>query len=80
MPGPVSDSYDPEWGTAENADLVRGFLNKVRDRLTSVLGTAETQNIVEVLRRSNKGVYNMPLCEQEIRLLRFAISRALETF
>ena len=29
MPGPVSDSYDPEWGTRSNAEPILNALEKI---------------------------------------------------
>lgn len=47
MPGPVSDSYDPEFGTGYNAACVASAIREVTDRATEVLGE-ERKNIVQV--------------------------------
>ena len=38
MPGPVSDSYDPEFSTGTRATCVREAIMEQRDRLTDILG------------------------------------------
>ena len=82
MPGPVSDSFDPEFGTGENArivaDAIRGVLKKVevQANLSSYL-----LNIVG-LALDDDGLFpraSVDLSEREWRILRFAVLRALET-
>lgn len=72
MPGPVSDSYDPEFGTGANAAAVREALQEIRDELTAVLGP-DLKNIVEVAHMPKRGK------ERQRRLIRFAIDRAMES-
>lgn len=48
MPGPVSDSYDPEFSTGENAQDVRDAIIEARDKLA--IGLGEPQNIISVAR------------------------------
>jgi len=82
MPGPVSDSFDPEFGTGENADMVRtaikGVLRKVAKGLPE-----ERRNIVEIANegpgRRNSPRRAIELTENEQRVLRFALDRALES-
>ena len=89
MPGPVSDSYDPEFGTGEHAEQVNRGLQAVVDRITSTLGP-ELANIVEVAYDNIKwddgvapnryqGKHVLSLTEQELRLIRFGLLRALES-
>ena len=52
MPGPVSDSYDPEFSTGENAREVRDGLNDVLGVIEAVPGllTPDLKYIVDVAR------------------------------
>lgn len=77
MPGPVSDSFDPEFGTAANADEVRNAIEQVRVRLGRDLG--ELKNIVEVVHGEGGGWQRWRLTERERRIIRFALNRALES-
>jgi hypothetical protein len=83
MPGPVSDSYDPEFGTGQNANDVREALQHLRKQITHAIGTEELDYIVHVVHRQQVGVrgkaQRVPLYETELRLIRFAIDRALES-
>jgi hypothetical protein len=83
MPGPVSDSFDPEFGTGHNANDVREALQHVRQQITQAIGTEELDYIVHVVHRAQLGqrgrARRVPLDESELRLIRFAIDRALET-
>ncbi len=49
MPGPVSDSYDPEWGTAHNAYMIREALSGVHDSVTGILGNREPLYIIDLV-------------------------------
>jgi hypothetical protein len=80
-PGPVSDSYDPEFGTGENADLVRTAITGVAKKLARGL-PSDLRNIVELANegpkaRSKTRVFR--LTESEQRVVRFALQRALES-
>ena len=75
MPGPVSDSYDPEFGTSERAALVRDGIQAVVDKIR--LGTLK--NIVEVAGSTNGSHLPLRLSEREWRLVRFGLNRALES-
>jgi hypothetical protein len=83
MPGPVSDSYDPEFSTGERATRVREGMMKVRDRLTSILGD-KLLNIVDVVdgnfdtARSKKYIH-LSFTEQELRTIRFALNRSIDS-
>jgi len=80
MPGPVSDSFDPEFGTGENADFVRTAIEAVRTRVCRGLPD-ELRNIVEVAREGPRRGKRLAvlLTENERRVLRFALNRALES-
>ena len=45
MPGPTSDSYDPEWGTGANAEPITDALETLYDRVSGVLGGQEPIDI-----------------------------------
>jgi hypothetical protein len=77
MPGPVSDSYDPEFSTGENAKDVRDAIVEVRDKLAFGLG--ELQYIVSVIHGNPGALKTVRLSERELRVVRFALNRALET-
>lgn len=84
MPGPVSDSFDPEFGTAANADDVRDALQAELDHLTATMATAgmdrELKNIVDVVHGDPGGdALSLRFTEQRFRIIRFALSRALES-
>ena len=82
MPGPVSDSYDPEFGTAAVAEEVADGIREVISKADLLLGP-KLLNIVEVV-RSEAGVIprkKLPttLTEREWRIIRFGLRRALES-
>jgi hypothetical protein len=79
MPGPVSDSFDPEFGTSANAQDVRDVIEAVRDKVCSSLPAA-LRNIVELAHEGPKGKpHAVTLTENELRVIRFALNRALES-
>jgi len=78
-PGPVSDSHDPEFGTGANADEVRAALKGVVARITEQLGP-RLRNIVEIAYEGPEGPEHPPaFSENELRVIRFGLNRALET-
>jgi hypothetical protein len=79
-PGPVSDSYDPEFGTAENASIVHDAVKSQADRISKLLGP-RLLNIVEVVRDENtlQTKHSLTFSEQELRVIRFGLNRALES-
>ena len=80
MPGPVSDSYDPEFGTGSNAHDVGDAVRSLRSKVTDAIGNSELKNIVEVVHsRGGGAVATLHLDERELRVLRFALNRALES-
>jgi hypothetical protein len=82
MPGSVSDSYDPEFGTGENADDVRGAVKVMLYTITHLLGTDERLPIVDVIQSRDLRL-NRPISavfrERDLRVIWFAIDRALES-
>ncbi len=78
MPGPVSDSYDPEFSTAENAREVREAIREIVKVADRVLGP-NLLNIVIVVQGSHGKTYKEPLTARQWRLIRFACNRAIDT-
>ena len=78
MPGPTSDSYDPEFGTGDNANSVRNAILKAIDKLTAKLGP-DLKNIVVVADGPKGKVFNVKLSEKDLRALRFAALRSLDS-
>lgn len=80
MPGPVSDAYHPEFSTCANAQDVCDEITRVRGRITELLGP-ELHNIVDIVHQPSR--YTQPhdvrLSEQELRVIRFCLDRAMET-
>jgi hypothetical protein len=79
MPGEVSDSYDPEFGTGANAAEVREALARMYDLMTWALDGKPPLPILEVVRGEFPDVVALDLTERDRRLLRFALERALES-
>ena len=38
MPGPISDSYDPEWSTSSNKEYIEHALKEMHGRLGEIIG------------------------------------------
>lgn len=79
MPGPVSDSYDPEFGTAENASVVCEAIVEIRGRITAGIGSETLLNIVELARAIDGPPTAVALSERQLRIIRFCMNRALES-
>ena len=80
MPGPVSDAYDPEFGTAYNAGLVREAVGQIRDKISQSIGSDDLQYIVDVVEGKKRGpLLSGRFTEREFRIIRFALNRALES-
>lgn len=80
MPGPVSDSYDPEFGTGANCAEIVEAIDGVIDRLTKQLGE-ERLYILDVVRGPDNGPHKHggELSERELRIIRFCLYRAKES-
>lgn len=72
MPGPVSDSYDPEYGTSANRHDVLDAINAVTARLTKILGD-ERKSIVGVVQGKPGKRRGMIFSEQEMRVIRYCL-------
>ncbi len=79
MPGPVSDSYDHEFGTAENAAAVQNAIKAAYIIVTDVLDGQPPKPIMDVVLGGNGGGIEATLDERVWRCLRFACERALES-
>ena len=80
MPGPVSDSYDAEWGTAANGDEIKDAIQAVYDKLSNILGHQPPLFILDLMQE--KGLtrnITAGLTEKEWRILRFACERARDS-
>jgi hypothetical protein len=77
MPGPVSDSYDPEFGTGANAADVTEKIRSLVTRLDDLLGP-KLRNIVEVVQGPSGELYEVFLSERELRVIRFCLNRSLD--
>lgn len=86
MPGPISDSYDPEFGTDEAVGEVREALQHVYELLSRVLQEKKPMYILDLIRNKNDNSHssleitiNATLTNREWRLLRFTCERAIDT-
>jgi len=80
MPGPVSDSYDPEWGSSANAEEITNAIQNVYDKLSKILEQQKPLYILDLVRIHglNKRI-DATLTEKEWRILRFTCERAKES-
>ena len=81
MPGPVSDSYDPEWGTSSAANDIIDALSTVYDRVSGVLGNQPAKNIRRLVadEYEHRKFINATLSEWDWRIIRFALERARDS-
>lgn len=84
MPGPVSDSHDPEFVTGANAADVREAIEVQRDKFTKILGE-RLLPIVAIAHDEFTGTLpagasrRFTFTEREMRIIRFALNRAIES-
>lgn len=76
MPGSVSDSYDPEFGTVQNVFELDEALKAVYERVTAVLSGQPPLPILDVVKGEFPTVIPATLSEREWRLIRFALETA----
>lgn len=79
MPGPVSDSYDPEWSTGANADEITSELNAVYGIVSAILGNTAPLYILDLTRAELSTPITATLTEKQWRIIRFALERADES-
>lgn len=77
MPGNISTSYAPVWGTSANCDRVREAIVEVKDKLGKWIG-GPPAFILRVVDAENGEPHAIPLTTRELRILRFACRVALE--
>jgi hypothetical protein len=79
MPGPISDSYDPEFSTGENARKVGMACRGVALAVTGILDGAERLHILELI-QEGRHQRKIPavLTEQQWRVIRFSLERTAE--
>ena len=78
MPGPVSDSYDPEFSTGANAADVREAARETAQRVTDIIGSDQLKNIVAVVHGEPGRMFAGKLSEREWRIIRFCLNRFVE--
>jgi hypothetical protein len=79
MPGPVSDSYDVEWGTSSNGEMIKIALREVYEKLTNILDGKPPHFILDLVEEDLPTPISHTLTEKEWRLLRFSVERALDS-
>ena len=81
MPGPVSDSYDPEWGTSAKAEEIADALQSTYVRISGVLGNQPPKDIRSLVSEEieHRRSINATLTEWEWRIIRFALERAKDS-
>jgi len=76
MPGPTSDSYDPEWSTGHNAERIREELQNTYDAVSAQLDFVRPIYVLELVDREQGPSLTRCLSEKQWRLIRFALLRA----
>jgi hypothetical protein len=79
MPGPVSDAYDPEWGTAANAAEIASRLRTLYAAVSHVLSDRPPVYILDLVRTDLPTLITATFTERDWRLIRFALERAEES-
>jgi hypothetical protein len=80
MPGPVSDSYDPEWGTGSNRDKIAGALKTMHGVVGIILSNSPPVNVLDLVRpNALPQPITATLTEKQWRLIRFALERAKDS-
>lgn len=76
MPGPVSDSFDPEFGTGENCQLIRDELNGAYKAVSGILGNRDPIYVLDLVNSDLPTEIEAKLTEKHWRIIRFALERA----
>lgn len=79
MPGPMSDSYDPEFGTGHNCHRIREALARVYSRVSQILDSKPPIYILDLIDQDLPEPIQTTLSTKEWRLIRFALERAQES-
>jgi hypothetical protein len=76
MPGSVSDSYDPEWGTDDVRSEIAEAIDKVYAKVSQVLRNEPPIYIVDLVHKKPDLLILATLTELEWRMIRFCLERA----
>lgn len=80
MPGPVSDSYNPEWGTSAAGHEIRQQLERMHEVVSQILGGKPPLYILDLVNKDDlKERIGAVLTEKQWRMIRFALERAGES-
>ncbi len=81
MPGDISTGYDPEWGSCYNRDQIEDVLTDIYRKVSTILSNEPPMYVVELAWAENldRVLPAEQLTEQEWRLIRFAIERAIQS-
>lgn len=79
MPGPMSDSYDPEWGTSANAGEICEYLDEAYRKVSEILGNRPPIYILDLVRTPMPEPIQATLTTKEWRIIRFALERAKDS-
>lgn len=80
MPGPVSDSCDPEFSTGDNSRAVKSAMADVYDFITTNVFRGEGPRfILDVVNGEPGTLLTGALSERQWRIIRFALERAGES-
>lgn len=79
MPGPVSDSYDPEFGTGHNCHRIREELQVVYDALSNIIEQRPPMFILDLIDSDLPQRIQADLPERTWRIIRFALERAKDS-
>ena len=79
MPGPVSDSYDPEWGSSSNVVEIIEALDEVYPKISNILGNQPPMFILDLVKADLPEPINATLTTKEWRIIRFALERARDS-
>lgn len=79
MPGPVSDAYDPEFGTAANRADVEELARQAKLTIDELIGQ-DRLNIVTIARLEETQPLACRFDERQLRIMRFCLCRFMEEF
>jgi hypothetical protein len=77
MPGPVSDSYDPEFGTGEAAAEFREHLQELHRQVGSIIGSPPI-DFRKLPNQPPGPKRDASFCERDWRFIRFALETAAD--
>ncbi len=77
MPGPTSDSFDPDFGTAERADEFREHLGRLYARVAELIGSPPVDFRTLPDREAGE-LLTHTFSERDWRFIRYALESAQE--